>query len=115
MAVRVETLVQRYLDRWTYLLGLGGWRITWDIVDVPIIHRGEAVAAFSDVTKKRNGSRVARIRFDRADLKTPARIEELVIHELLHVFDHGLGEDAHKLVYRLERPLRLVRKRLTRR
>lgn len=114
MALNVERLLQRDLDRWVHLLGLGAWRITWDVVDRPLIHGGEAVAAVSDYKKKRSGVRVAHIRFDRSDLTSPVRIEETVIHELVHIFDRGLGNDAHKLIYRLERPLRLVRKRLTR-
>lgn len=113
MAMRVETLVQRYLDRWSYLLGLGKWRITWEVVDRPI--RPDAPVAVNDHVKKRSGYRTAHIRFDRAQIATPAQVERTVIHELLHLFQHGIGEDAEKLIERLERPLRLTRQRLTRR
>lgn len=102
------------MDRWIYLLGLGAWRITWEISDKPLIHNGEEVAAVSDYERKRSGYQWARIRFYRPELTTPAKIEATVIHELLHIFDRGIGNDAHKLIYRLERPLRMVRRRASR-
>ena len=107
--MKAETLVQRHLDRWAYLLGLGKWRITWDIAD----GLGHDNSATIEYTKKRGGYQTAHIRFDRLQMTSPAKIESAVVHELLHLFDHGIGNDAHKLIYKLERPLRLVRKRLT--
>lgn len=112
MAIRTETLVRRHLERWVYLLGLGGWRITWEVVDGPIDH--EEPRARNDYFKRRNGYRVAHIRFDRTQITTPVQAERLVIHELLHLFDHGVGNDAHKLIDNLERPLRRARQRLSR-
>lgn len=114
MALNVERLLQRDLDRWVRLLGLTGWKITWDIPDGPIT-TDRAVAHNKYIRRRYDGRRAAHIRFDRDQLRSPAQIESAVIHELLHLFDHGIGNDAHKLIYRLERPLRLVRKRLARR
>lgn len=109
----VERIVQRDIDRWAYLLGLGAWRITWEIVDKPLIHNGEEVMAVSHYERKRSGYQWAKLRFDRKELTSPSKIEATVIHELLHIFDRGIGNDAHKLIYKLERPLRRMRRRLS--
>lgn len=111
--MKIETLVQRHLDRWIYLLGLSRWRITWDVVDGPIDH--ERPVARNDHFKKRSGSWTAHIRFDRSQVTSPAQVERAVIHELVHLLHHGAGNDAEKLVERLERPLRRVRQRLSKR
>ena len=111
---RSERLVKRYVERWAYLLGLGAWRITWEVTEKPLVHAGEEVAAVSDYERKRSGYQWARLRFYGPELTTPAKVEATVIHELLHLFDRGIGNDAHKLIYRLERPLRMVRQRASR-
>lgn len=113
MAVNVERLLQRDLDRWAYLLGLGGWRITWDLLDEPI--SWDDPVAQNNYYVRKTGYRTAHIRFSRAALTSPAKIEKAVVHELLHLFDHGIGNDAHELIYRLEGALRRVRQRLSRR
>lgn len=128
--VNVDRLIQRYMDRWIANLSLGGWRITWAISDKPIICEGEAVAAASDYhildwhEKVRHGRRkgkikgvhgrkkVAHIRFDREDLTSATAIERLVVHELLHLYDHGLGNSTHKMIYRLELVMIRMRKKL---
>ena|SRR3990167_138837 len=109
--MRVESLVQRYMDRWVYLLGLGGWRITWEMVDGPIDK--DAPVARNDHFKRRSGHRVAHVRFDRAKVTTPAMVERVVIHELLHLLQWGIGEDAEKLIERLEVSLRRLRRRVS--
>ena len=109
MALNVERLIQRDLDRWIYLLGLGRWRVTWDLRD----DLGEN-AAWADYRVKRSGYRKAHLLFARPEMTSAAAIEKAVIHELLHIFDLGIGNDAHKLIYRLERRMRMVRQRASR-
>ncbi len=58
---------------------------------------------------------MSHIRFDKFHIRSDAQAERAVVHELLHIFDHGLGNDLHAFIYRLERPLRLARIRATRR
>lgn len=107
----VERAIQRDIDRWVYLLGLGAWRITWEVVDGPIGRDGPV--ARNDHFVYRNGYRKARVRFDRSQLTSPAQVERTVIHELLHLFQHGIGNDSEKLIERLERPLRRMRQRMS--
>lgn len=109
---QVERHVQRHIDRWAYLFGLGKWRITWEVVDGPI--DSTSPVARNDHWKRRSGYQKAHIRFDRSQVTTPTQVESAVIHELLHLFGHGVGNDAEKLIVRLERPMRLVRRRLSR-
>lgn len=113
MAINVERLLQRDLDRWAYLLGLGRWRISWELVDGPIDH--EEPVARNDHFVTRGGYRKAHIRFDRRQITTAPQVELAVIHELTHLLGWGVGNDGEKLIERLERPLRRVRQRLTRR
>lgn len=110
--MKVEPLVQRHLDRWAYLLGLGKWHITWEVVDGPI--DSTKPIARNDHFKRRSGYHVAHIRFDRTQVTTPVQVERAVIHELLHMHGYGIGNDAERLIERLERPMRLVRKRASR-
>ena len=128
--VNADRLIQRYMERWIAYLSLGSWRITWAISDKPIISDGEAVAAVSDYRildwheKVRHGRRkgkikgihgrkkIAHIRFDREDMTNSRAIERLVVHELLHLYDHGLGNDAHRLIYRMELVMIRMRKKL---
>jgi hypothetical protein len=112
MAINVERLLQHHMDRWVYLLGLGRWRITWDLVDDL---DGGASVARNDHFVRRSGYRTAHVRFNRSEVTTAVKIERAVIHELIHLFQHGVGNDAEKLVERLERPLRRVRQRLSKR
>lgn len=108
--VNAERLIQRDLDRWIHLLGLGSWKITWEITDQPIDH--EVPVAVNHYYIRRTGKREAHIKFDRFHLRSPAQVEKAVVHELLHLLDHGIGNDAHKLIERLENTLRRMRKRL---
>ena len=101
--------VARHVQRWVYLLGLGRWHITWEITDTPIDH--EIPIARNDYKVLRSGRRVSRLRFDRFHLKSDAATEKAVIHELLHLWDHGLGNDLHGFIHRLEQPLRTMRRR----
>ena len=107
-----ERHVQRHLDRWIYLLGLGSWKITFEISDKPL--DADVSVADNHYYIRRTGRRDAHIRFDAFRLRTHAQIEKAVVHELLHLYDHGIGNDAHKLIYRLERPLRRVRMKASR-
>lgn len=104
-----ERAVQRHVERWVYLLGLGRWNITWELTEGPI--DAEVPVARNDYKVKRSGRRISRLRFDRFHIKTEAQAERAVLHELLHLGDHGIGNDAHKLIGRLEVVLRRVRKR----
>ena len=104
-----ERAIERHVQRWVYLLGLGRWHITWEITDLPIDH--EMPVARNDYTVLRSGRRVSRLRFDRFHIKSDASAEHAVIHELLHLADWGLGNDLHGFITRLERPLRLARRR----
>lgn len=110
--LNVERLIQRDLDRWIDLLGLGSWKVSWELTERPIDKT--VPVALNDYRITRTGYRKAHIKFDRFHLKTAAQIEKAVIHELLHIFDHGIGNDAHKLIYRLEVPLRRIRRRSAR-
>ena len=107
-----EPLLQRHLDRWIRLLGLGAWRISWEICDEPIDH--DVPVAVNHYYVRKTGRREAHIKFDRFQLTSDRKVEDTVIHELLHLLDHGIGNDAHKLIDRLEGRLRLVRKRASR-
>jgi len=113
-ALNHERHVQRHLDRWIYLLGLGSWKITFEITAKPIDR--EVSVADNHYYIRRTGRREAHIRFDAFGLRTHAQIEKAVLHELLHLLDHGLGdsEALHKYIYRLERPLRRVRMKASR-
>jgi hypothetical protein len=112
MALNVERLVQRHIDRWVYLLGLGSWHITWEVTDRPIAV--DVPVAQNDYYVRRTGRREAHIRFDRFRLRSARQVEGAVVHELLHLYDHGIGNDAHKLIERLETPLVRVRRRASR-
>lgn len=110
--LNVERLIQRDLDRWIDLFGLSSWKVTWELCDTPL-GKDEPVAV-NEYHIRRTGSKKAHIKFDRFHLRSAAEIEKTVIHELLHIYDHGIGNDAHKLIYRLERPLRRVRMKASR-
>lgn len=112
MAVNIERALQRHLDRWMYLLGLGTWKITWELKDTPI--SPDVPVAVNDYYVRKTGRREAHIRFDRFHLRTDASVEKAVVHELLHLYDHGIGNDGHKLIERLEVPLRRARRRASR-
>lgn len=112
MALNVDVALQRHLDRWAYLLGLGSWTITWEATDRPI--DAEIPVAVNHYYVRKTGRREAHIRFDRFHLRSDAAVEKAVVHELLHLYDHGIGNDAHKLIERLEVPLRRARRRASR-
>lgn len=112
MAVNIERSLQRHIDRWAYLFGLGSWKITWELVDQPI--SADVPVAQNDYYVRRTGRREAHIKFDRFHLRSDAAVEKAVVHELLHLYDWGIGNDAHKLIERLEVPLRRARRRASR-
>ena len=109
---RLERSLDRHVTRWVYLLGLGRWHITWEITEEPIDH--EIPVARNDYFIKRSGRRISKIRFDRFHIRSDAQAERAVIHELLHLADHGLGNDLHGFITRLEQPLRRARLRARR-
>ncbi len=108
MAVDLDLALAAHLANWQRLLGLGRWRITWELLDEPI-DKTQPVAV-NHYYVRRTGRREAHIRFDRWHLRTEAQVERAVIHELLHCLDWGIGNDAHKLIDRLEAPLRRTRR-----
>lgn len=108
----VERSLQKHLDRWLYLFGLSQWKVTWELLDRPIA--SDVPVALNDYCIRRTGRKEAHIKFDRFYLKSDVQVEGAVIHELLHLYDHGIGNDAHKLIERLEIPLRRVRRRASR-
>lgn len=113
MRAHPERLLKKYLDQWIRLFGLGSWRITYEVVDV-LEDDNEEWLADVEPTKRRSGYKKAHLRFSLGVLTTPAFIETQVIHELLHIVQHGAGNDGHRLVYRLSPKLRLVRIRASR-
>ena len=110
--MNVDRLVQRHIDRWVVLFGLGSWKITYEVTDRPI--DAEVPVARNDYYVRRTGRREAHIRFDRFHMRSSYQIERAVVHELVHIYDHGIGNDAHKLIERLEVPLIRVRRRASR-
>jgi hypothetical protein len=112
MTFNAERAIEKHVGRWVHLLGLGRWHITWEIVDQPIDH--EIPVARNDYKVRRSGRRVSRLRFDRFHIKTDSQAERAVVHELLHLLDHGLGNDLHAFIARLEQPLRRARIRARR-
>ena len=112
MTLNVERSLQRHIDRWAYLFGLGSWKITWELADEPL--DADVPVADNHYYKRKTGRREAHIRFDRFHIRSDAAAEKAVVHELLHLYDHGIGNDAHKLIERLEVPLRRARRRAMR-
>ena len=108
--LNVERLIQRDLDRWIDLLGLTSWKITWELTDKPIDR--DVPVAVNHYYVRQTGRKEAHIKFDRFHMKSPASIEKAIVHELLHLLDHGIGNDAHKFIERLEVPLRRLRMRV---
>jgi len=109
MRFSAERALTKHMDRWHHLLGMGKWDVTWELSDKPIDHQ-ESVAGNVYIIRK-NGRRVSHIKFDAAAITSDAKAEHAVIHEILHILDHGIGNDLHKFIYRLEPKLRMVRKR----
>ena len=107
-----EKALQKHIDRWHYLLGMGKWTVTWQLVEGPIDHSDPV--ARNDYVVRRSGKRLSHIRFDRASITSDAKAEGAVVHELLHLVDWGIGNDLHKFIYRLEPKMRLVRRRARR-
>ena len=111
MSFDLDASVKSHLDEWIRLLG-SQWRVTYEIVDEPIGGDPRAVAQ-SDYGKAADGRLESHIRFYRPLVRSDSEAEEAAIHELLHLFDIGLWlpPALHRFIARLERPLRLARKR----
>lgn len=107
----VETFIQENLNEWIRLLGVK-WRVTFEIVEQPI-GGDPRTAAQSSYGKGDDGRTETHIVFYRALVGNARDAEETVIHEILHTYDFGLGMPPalHRFIARLERPLRMVRKR----
>lgn len=108
MTFSAERSLATHMDRWHHLLGMGEWVITWELLTGPIDRQDST--ANNHYYVRRNGRRESHIKFSRS-IRTDAQAERAVIHELLHVLDHGIGNDLHKFIYRLEPKLRMVRRR----
>lgn len=115
MSVDVESAAKSHLDAWIHLLDLKAWQVTFTVVDEPI--GGDPKLVADNTYTIAGGARCSLIRLYRPLLRSDRDVEEAVIHELLHTLDHGLGESQalHRFIGRLERPLRLARKRATQR
>lgn len=108
----VEDAIKRHLNAWLYLLGLERlWTVTYDVIEGPITP--DRAVALNVYFKRRTGKRESHITFDAAQIRTEAEAEEAALHEVLHLLDHG-ARDLHQFIGRLERPLRLARKRARR-
>ncbi len=107
-----DSAIKAHLDCWLRLLDLDRrWSVTYELTDDPIAH-GAAVAE-NIYVKKRDGKNTSRMRFHRPSVLNDRRAEEAVIHEVIHILDHGM-KSHEQFVERLERPLRLARKRASR-
>ncbi len=107
-----ERWVQHYLDRWIYLMALGKWRITWEVLDVVREDSGLIVEARNETDFKR---KTQHIQFNRRLLRTKKAIEIAVTHELLHQQGRGArGRDEHLIINRLDGILRIIRIRASR-
>jgi hypothetical protein len=105
----VETSVRDHLNEWLRLLGLDRqWAVTFDVLEGPITP--DRAIALNVYFKRRDGRRESHITFDAAQITNDREAEEAALHEALHLLDHG-ARDIHQFIARLERPLRLARKR----
>jgi len=107
----IDAAAKRYLDIWIHLLDLKRWSVVFSVVDDPIESNNQLTA--DNTYQISRGVGASHIRLYRPHLRSNRDVEEAVIHELLHLYDHGLGlpPALHRFIARLERPLRLARKR----
>lgn len=103
----VEDAARQHVRTWVHLLGLRKWHVTFEVTDDPI--EGDP----RNVARNDYSPFESHLTLYAPRLRTDRDVEEAVIHELLHLFDHGLGlpPALHRFIDRLERPLRMVRKR----
>jgi hypothetical protein len=87
--------VKRYITKWRSLLGLGAWDISFTLVPLP----NEQPNAFASVTyDQRRRDAVIELREDLEELEGQAidwygrpDVEEIVVHELLHIVEGDSG------------------------
>lgn len=109
----VEEAVRGHLNQWLYLLGLDRqWSVTYEVLEGPITPDG--AVALNVYFKRRDGRKESHITFDAAQIRNDREAEEAAIHEAIHLLDHGVKSHEH-FIGRLERPLRLARKRASKR
>lgn len=112
VAFDVEESIRGHLNEWLRLLGLERqWSVTYDVLEGPITK--DKAVALNVYFKRRSGHREAHITFDAGQITSDREAEEAALHEVLHLLDHG-AKDIHQFINRLERPLRMARKRAAR-
>ena len=83
-----QARMQPFMAYWMDRLGLGGWDISWELVDtLP----GEATLA---IVTQQGSYTTAHVKFTRKGvdgIPTPYEIETVIIHELLHVLANPLS------------------------
>lgn len=108
----VEDSIRGHLNEWLRLLGLDRqWSVTYDVLEGPITH--DKAVALNVYFKRQDGRRESHITFDAAQIGNDREAEEAALHEVLHLLDHGV-KDLHQFINRLERPLRMARRRASR-
>ena len=110
MSFDPEDAVREHLNRWLHLLGLDRqWDVTYEVLEGPITP--DRAVALNIYVKRRDGRQESAITFDAHQIRNDREAEEAALHEALHLFDHG-AKSIEKFIERLERPLRLMRRRM---
>lgn len=88
MSVRLQQRIQRHFDYWRPILGLEGWNIVLDFEEKKL--KGYCIASPKYLEAKL-GFNLSRIR---REVKGPAALEELVLHEMVHIVHPRSSETA---------------------